>query len=193
MGVLIGVVVWFLIALLIGASGIVASLKPPFPQVVLFGLVIVLLLLFRMSSTFHSWIMNVDIRVLVLVHLTRFVGIYFLILYGRGELPYAFAVPGGLGDIAVAVTALLVSIFSPIRGAVGWKVLLLWNLFGFIDILFVVATAARLAMSNPESMSAITKLPLSLLPTFFVPIIIFTHIVIFIRLLASRKENYRDF
>jgi hypothetical protein len=48
-------------------------------------------------------------------------------------------------------------------------------------------------MSNPESMSAITKLPLSLLPTFLVPIIIFTHIVIFIRLLSSRKENYRDF
>ena len=187
MGVLIGVVVWFLIALLIGASGIVASLKPPFPQVVLFGLVIVLLLLFRMSSTFHSWIMNVDIRVLVLVHLTRFVGIYFLILYGRGELPYAFAVPGGLGDIAVAMTALLVSIFSPIRGAVGRKILLFWNLFGFIDILFVVATAARLAMLNPESMSAITRLPLSLLPTFLVPMIIFTHIVIFIRLLVRGK------
>ena len=137
--------------------------------------------------------MNVDIRALVLVHLTRFVGIYFLILYGRGELPYAFVVPGGLGDIAVAVTALLVALFSPIGGAVGWKIVLLWNLFGLIDILFVVATAARLTMSNPESMSAITRLPLSLLPTFLVPIIIFTHVVIFIRLFESRKENNRDF
>ena len=189
MRIIIGAVVWFLVALFIGASDMVASLKPPFPQVVLFGLVVVLLLLFRRSSTFHSWITNVDIRALVLVHLTRFVGIYFLILYGRGELPYAFAVPCGWGDIAVAVTALLVSIFSPIRGGVGWKTLLPWNLFGLIDILFVVSTAARLAMSNPESMSAITRLPLSLLPTFVVPIITFTHIVIFIRLLASRKEN----
>lgn len=193
MRVLIGAIVWFLVALFVGASGIVAFLKPPFPQVVLLGLVIVLLVLFSMSSTFHNWIMNVDIRALVLVHLTRFVGIYFLILHFRGELPYAFAVPGGLGDIAVAVTALLVSIFSPIRGSVGRKILLLWNLFGLIDILFVVVTAARLAMSNPGSMNAITKLPLSLLPTFLVPIIIFTHVVIFIRLLRSRKENYRDF
>lgn len=193
MRVLIGAVVWFLIALLIGASGLLSSIKTPFPQIVLFSLVIVLLLLFWRSSTFRNWLLSVDIRVLVLFHLTRFVGIYFLILYGRGELPYTFAVPGGWGDIAVAVTALLVSIFSPVRGAVGWKILLLWNLFGFIDIMFVVATAARLAMSNPESMSAITRLPLSLLPTFLVPIIIFTHVVIFIRLLRSRKENYRDF
>jgi hypothetical protein len=192
MRALIGVVIWFLIALFIGASGIFASLKPPFPQLVLFGFVVVLLWLFRMSSTFHSWLMNVDIRALVLVHLTRFVGIYFLILYGRGELPFDFAVPGGLGDIAVAVAALLISIFSPIRGAVGWKILLLWNLFGFVDIMFVVATAARLAISDPESMSAITRLPLSLLPTFLVPIIIFTHIIILIRLVASRKEGYRD-
>lgn len=193
MRVLVGAIVWFLMALWIGASGLLSSLNPPFPQIVLFSLVIFLLLFFWKSCSFRKWALNVDIRGLILIHLSRFVGIYFLILYGRGELPYPFAVPGGLGDIAVAVTALLVSVFSPIRGAVGWKILLLWNFFGFIDILFVVATAARLAMSNPESMSAITKLPLSLLPTFLVPIIIFTHVVIFIRLLESRKENNRDF
>ena len=49
-------------------------------------------------------------------------------------------------------------------------------------MLFVVFTAARIAMNSPESIENLLKLPLSLLPTFLVPIIIFTHIVIFIRL-----------
>ena len=43
---------------------------------------------------------QLDLRLLVLYHLTRFVGVWFLVLYSRGELPYAFAVPGGWGDIA---------------------------------------------------------------------------------------------
>jgi hypothetical protein len=57
----------------------------------------------------------------------------------------------------------------------------MWNVIGLIDILMVVATAARLNLQNPGSMSALTELPLSLLPTFLVPLIIFSHVVIFTR------------
>jgi hypothetical protein len=39
--------------------------------------------------------LNLDVRWLVALHLCRFVGFYFLWLYSSGELPYAFAVPGG--------------------------------------------------------------------------------------------------
>jgi hypothetical protein len=56
---------------------------------------------------------------------------------------------------------------------------LLWNAAGLLDILFVVATASRLALAEPASMSALLRLPLSLLPTFLVPIIIATHVMIF--------------
>jgi hypothetical protein len=59
---------------------------------------------------------------------------------------------------------------------------LIWNVVGLIDILFVVVTAARIVMSEPETMTEFFHLPLGLLPTFIVPIIIVTHIVIFVRL-----------
>ena len=110
--------------------------------------------------------------------LTRFVGIYFLWLYERGELPFAFAVPGGWGDIAVAATALLLLIFRPTSATV-YRI---WNIAGLADILIVVFTATRLALQHAASMAALLRLPLSLLPTFLVPLIIFTHIVIFFRL-----------
>ncbi|HEX3035843.1 MAG TPA: hypothetical protein VHT73_12080 [Thermodesulfobacteriota bacterium] len=193
MKILVVALVWFLLALLIGASGLLASIPPPFQQAFLFSLVIVLLLLFWRSFLFREWLLSVDIRVLVLIHLSRFVGIYFLVLYSRGDLPYAFAVPGGWGDIAVAATAIPVSLFLQNEGAISRRILFLWNVFGLVDILLVIATASRLAMANPESMVALTRLPLSLLPTFLVPIIVFTHIIIFVRLLTSRRKIYRMF
>lgn len=193
MKILIAALVWLLLALLTGASGLLASIPPPFPQVVLLSLVTSLLLLFWRSLLFREWLLTVDIRVLILIHLSRFIGIYFLILHSRGDLPYAFAVPGGWGDIAVAATAIPVSLFLQNEGAISRRILFLWNVFGLVDILLVIATASRLAMANPESMVALTRLPLSLLPTFLVPIIVFTHIIIFIRLLSSRRKIYRMF
>jgi hypothetical protein len=182
--------VWFLLALIVGATGLLASIPPPFPQTVLISLVIFLLLLLWKSTVFRDWSLNIDIRTLLLIHLTRFVGIYFLILYSRGELPYDFAVIGGWGDIIVAATSLLVMLFSPTGGLVGIVIYFVWNLFGFIDILFVVITAGRFAISDPNSMMALTNLPLSLLPTFIVPIIIYSHVVILIRLWRSKINGY---
>ncbi|HEX9667040.1 MAG TPA: hypothetical protein VGA95_10870 [Thermodesulfobacteriota bacterium] len=184
---------WFLLALIIGASGLLASIPPPFPQAVLVSIVVLLLIFFGKSGFFREWSLTVDMRILLLIHLTRFVGIYFLILYSRGELPYDFAVPGGWGDIIVAATAFLVLLFSPTSGFLGFVIYFIWNLFGFIDILLVVMTAGRLAIADPQSMIAITKLPLNLLLTFLVPIIIYSHIVIIIRLWRSKNKGYRTF
>lgn len=189
--VLITVCAWLLAALIAGASGLFYSLVPPFPQAVLLGLVIVLLLVFAFAPGFRAWCLSVDVRALVLFHLTRFVGVYFLILFSQGRLPYDFAVRGGWGDIAVAAGVLILVLFVKPAGKTGWTLYLLWNVLGFVDILFVVMTAARLAFSEPGSMDELLRLPLNLLLTFVVPIIIFTHIVIFIRLFRSAKSGHQ--
>jgi hypothetical protein len=56
-----------------------------------------------------------------------------------------------------------------------------------LDILFVVATASRLALGDPDSMNALLRLPLSLLVTFLVPIIIADHVMVFWRIGARGK------
>jgi hypothetical protein len=180
--VLLGTGAWLLAAYVAGASGLMRVVRPPLPQVLIVALTAALLVLFWVPSVFRRWALSVDLRALVLIHVTRFIGIDFLVLYRRGELPYDFAIPGGLGDIAVATTAIAVSLFTRPDTRGGWGAVLAWNVFGFLDILFVVATATRLGLADPYSMRALLQLPLSLLPTFLVPIIIATHVIIFARL-----------
>ena len=128
--------------------------------------------------------MEVDLRWLVLLHLTRFVGFYFFLLCSRGELPFAFAAPAGSGDVIVALLAVLLLVLSDAR---NWNMLIVWNTIGLTDILFVVMLALRLGLENRQSMHALREFPLSLLPTFLVPLIIASHVLIFIR--AVRLKN----
>jgi hypothetical protein len=173
--------VWLLLALILGATGRIARLHPPAPQLVLAGLTVLLLGCGAAFAGFRAWLRQLNVRSLLSLHLTRFVGAYFLLLYRRGELPYAFAVPGGWGDILVAALALLILVRVP-EPEHRPHVLLAWNILGFADLLLVVGTASRLATRDPASMQALLHLPLSLLPTFLVPLLLASHVLLFWRL-----------
>ena len=150
------------------------------------GLTAVLLFSYFRLAAVRSWVDALDLRTLVLLHVSRFVGVYFLLLYQRGILPYEFAVPGGIGDIIVATLALAI-VLVPLSTSTGERVIRIWNIVGLVDIALVVLTAARLNLADPVQMRAMTYLPLSLLPTFLVPLIIATHVIIYIRL--NRKPD----
>ena len=153
---------------------------------ILFGLTALLVLSYRLIAPFRSWVDSMDLRALVLLHVTRFVGIYFLVLYRRGELPYAFAVPGGIGDINVAALAIVV-VLLPLTKLKQLRAIYIWNVVGLVDILLVVFAAARIALAGGFGLLPLTYLPLSLLPTFLVPLIIASHLAIFARL--KREEG----
>ena len=127
------------------------------------------------------WALNVGLRWLVLFHITRlFAGAYFLVLCRRGELPCAFARPAGWGDIIVAILAF--AVFAAMRIRFADTLVLTWNAIGLVDIIFVVFSALRFGLTDWQSMHALRELPLSLLPTFLVPLIIASHVLIFVRL-----------
>lgn len=178
--ILVGLI-WLVLAIALGATGVTARLRPPTPQIVLLALTVALVIAGRTIASFRSWLATLDWRVIVGLHLTRFVGLDFIRLYRHGELPYAFAVPGGIGDVVVAVLALGLLVFGS-AAAKRPQLVMAWNALGFADILFVVMTAARLALHDPPSMAAMLRLPLRLLPTFLVPLIIASHILMFARL-----------
>ncbi len=174
--------VWFAVAAAAAAAGLLQGLRPPAPQAILLSLSAMLLIAWRAIPPVRGWALALDARAIVALHIVRlFFGAYFLLLQSAGELPRDFATPAGIGDMIVGLLAIaLVSFITPDeRAARRWY--LAWNILGFADILLVVATAARVGMRDPESMRALLRLPLSLLPTFLVPVIIASHVVLFLR------------
>ena len=87
---------------------------------------------------------------LALFHVWRLApGIAFLVLYGHGWLPRGFAVPGGVGDVAVALSAPLAAWAAGRPGRSGQTAYLVWNVLGFLDLANVVRAAAVLTLADP--------------------------------------------
>ena len=178
---------WFLTALAAGRFEWLERLPVPAIQGILFVITAVLLAAYFRLPALRARVDELDVRALVLLHVSRFVGIYFLVLHQRGELPYAFAVPGGWGDNLTAFLALCV-VFVPLREEIRRHAILIWNTIGLVDIVLVVATAARFGLTDPDQLRAFRHLPLSMLPTFLVPLIIATHVIIYVRLARPAAE-----
>jgi hypothetical protein len=174
------IVVWLAAALVIGASGALARSPVPPPAIALI-LTVVLLVGLRASSVARGAVHRLGLGPLVAVHLVRVVaGAYFLVLYRRGELPGAFALAAGWGDIAVGLGAAVVLMTCiPVRTARQRTALRLWNAAGLLDILGVLTNGARLFLQNPAIALPFTTLPVALLPLFVVPIVIVTHVLVF--------------
>jgi hypothetical protein len=171
---------WLFSALAVGKLQLLQQLPAPVIPAIVLGLTLLLLAAHQVSSTLKTWVDGLDLRALVLLHVTRLVGIYFLMLEARGGLPAEFF-QAGVGDIAVALLALAV-VFTPLTPARRLRAVTIWNVIGLVDILLVVFSAGRLALTQPLAVRPFTELPLSLLPTLLVPLIIATHIIIFMRI-----------
>src|SRR3954463_1241152 len=109
--------IWLCLAAAASAAGLLHKVPMPFPQILIFLLTNLLLLLFWKNPSLHTWATQESLRTLVLIHVIRLVaGSSFLLLYHQGELPFAFAVPGGWGDIVVGLLALAVFCLAPGAG-----------------------------------------------------------------------------
>lgn len=181
---------WFAGALVLSVSGVLYGAPASVLGATNGSLVVLVLLAVFLVRRFWTWVMTVPLRWLVLYHSVRFVGIAFLVLHGRGALPSAFALHAGWGDVAVAATALLVVFGAlPVARRGQWWAVLLWNVFGLLDIGVVIGTGMRLGLEDMDQMAVLTAFPLSLLPTFIVPLIIVTHVLIFVRLWRMREQS----
>lgn len=183
--VAVALIIWFVAALLAVTGGLLARLPFP-PPLLVAALATATIVAVLLSTGARNWVLTTDLRYLLAPHLVRFVGIAFLYLVSRGVLARAF-LPIGWGDAIAAVGAAALMIAGPRPlGRSGWWLLLLWNTFGFADMLLLIVTGIRLGSVAPEQFSLFLQLPLGLLPTFFVPLIIATHVFIFIRLYSAR-------
>jgi hypothetical protein len=120
---------------------------------------------------------------LVGVNVIRFVGIAFLVLAAQGQLSPVFAGRAGWGDTAVAIGAILLVLAGTPRGITH-----VWNAFGVLDLVVAVGTATAVTLNGTiPGVASVLTLPLSLVPTFFVPLLLANHVFIFRRLLAPPR------
>ncbi len=173
--------IWLIAAVLVGNFQLLAG-KPAFViPVLMLTLTFAVLIAAHRNEALRVWLAGLDLRIYLLLHVTRLVGFYVLELPERGLLPAHFAVSAGWSEILVAVSAVLICIL-PLRESMRRKAILLWNVVGFFGLLFVVITAAQLTFNDTTQLRAFTYLPLGLLPTFLVPLLFSTHVLLYRRL-----------
>jgi hypothetical protein len=126
---------------------------------------------------------------LVLPHTLRVVGVLFLIAMTQGHLPAAFALPAGLGDIAIGMAAPFVALRLA-RGT-GHAAAVRFNVLGILD-LAIAGIIGFLLLGIVEftpSTAPLTLLPLALIPTTAVPLAVALHIVSLSRLRTADKPK----
>ena len=194
-----GVALWFGTVFVLGANGAYVASEGSQPVVMLLGLLIPLggfLLAYAALGGFRQFILGLDIRPLILLHTWRMVGLGFIALYYHDVLPALFVFPAGLGDAAAAAwaTILVVALYGAGK-SIGKKWLRRWNLFGFLDLVIAVSLGMTVgggpAALVPESMaaSAMVQFPLVLIPGFFVPFFLLTHLIVFFHLRHWWRED----
>jgi len=177
---MIGLLIWLCLSCAIGLAGCLERASAPIVAITVWSLTALSLLACWEIGPVRNWALTVELRWLVLFHLTRLVGFYFLFLRQRGEMPAAFATAAGWGDITVAILAIALVLSGGTRNR---PLLVAWNFLGLADILFVVSSALRFGLRDWQSMHALREWPLSLLPMFVVPVIIASHVLIFVHAL----------
>jgi len=140
-------------------------------------------------SQFRAYILNLDMRLLVMLHSWRTLGLGFIFLYYVEELPALFAYLAGLGDAIVAVTAVFLAyrMFTKKNG-ITKKLIQRWNTFGIIDFIIAVSigvltqTDAIFYNSSGIDSDLMTQFPFVLIPSFLVQLFTLTHIIIYLQL-----------
>jgi len=126
---------------------------------------------------------------LALPHTLRVVGVLFLIVMAQGHLPAVFALPAGLGDIAIGVAAPFVA--RRLARGTGRAGAVRFNLLGILDLIVAGSIGFllfRLIEVTPST-APLFVLPLALIPTVPVPLALALHIVSLRRLGTAAKPE----
>jgi hypothetical protein len=174
------ITLWFLFALTASAFHIfrTAPDQPPLR----FGLAVLIpigifVIWSAASQSFRQFLMSLNPRTLTFVQAWRIAGFVFLVLYTYSILPGHLALPAGWGDIAIGATAPFVAI--KLANPENRKSFIFWQLLGITDLVTAVLMGVAARFINPHGIatSAMTVLPMSLIPTFAVPLFMILHFI----------------
>jgi hypothetical protein len=180
--------VWLGLVVLAGSAGrfVTQAGQPPLALLIAVVLPVGLYAAAYVSSGgFREFVRAGDPVFVTTLQSWRVLGGSFLVLLSLGLLPATFAVPAGLGDFAIGVTAPFVARAMAERGPVrAWPLFAAWQWLGVLDLVIAVGIGASLRTfpglagdpSTVERMVLMAQLPLSLVPAFAVPLFVILHL-----------------
>jgi hypothetical protein len=177
---------WVAAAVAFEASGALAAAPDEAPIGLLVGAAVPLALFGLALGTLEPvkrFASELDLGLLTAFQSWRVVGAMFLAFYALNQMPGIFAWPAGAGDVLVGLAAPF-AVIALLRRSTGWQAQVRWlNYAGLFD--FVIAFATGLLVSDSAfgllrdsgglSSGLMTQWPLSLFPTFGVPLFIIMH------------------
>jgi hypothetical protein len=177
---------WFAFIFTVAVAGIFERPPGSPPSSTIIAVAIPILGFFFLYATqerFRHYVLNLDLRVLTIVHAWRMVGFAFVLLHIRDALPGLFAWPASLGDISGAITApaiLFALLKSP--GLATSSRFISWHVFGLVDFIAAIGTGIL-------SSGAVAEMPLVLIPAFFVPFLAISHFAAILKALKLRQDR----
>src|SRR5688572_15055619 len=117
---------------------------------------------------------------LIAVQTFRIGGVFFLWGMTQGFLDPAFAIPAGVGDILIGVTAIPFAIFLWRRYSWSKYAVVVWSVLGIADL--INAVSLGLIINSDFSTSTMATFPWILVPTVGVPLALALHGITLYRL-----------
>jgi len=196
-----GIILWLAVQGLLSYQGMYSdSLDSLPPKIFLFGilpLVIGIIACFRTGSGRH-FLDSLRMQDLVILSVVRVpVELVLLWLFVHGTLPQILTFEGWNFDIIMGLTAPLIYYFGFIKETLSKTVLLVWNVIGILLLLLVFVLAV---LSSPFPLQVfgfdqpnvgLLHFPFAWLPTFIVPMVIWSHLVS-IRQLQRIDQHYKQ-
>jgi hypothetical protein len=118
---------------------------------------------------------------LIALQCYRALGGTFLVGWAQGDIPAAFALPAGIGDVLVGLLALPVAAYVHAGAPRARQLGIAWNILGVLDLVTAITMGALtspgpLQLLAPERPNALLgAYPVVMIPAFIVPSSILLH------------------
>jgi hypothetical protein len=193
-------IAWIAISQYLGSANAYFAASEAAVPTVLLGLLIPLIvaaIALRLSENMASLVSAIPLSWLVAAQVYRIAGVIFLVLWADGRLPWQFALPAGIGDVATGFFAVAIAGWLARDAAGARRAAYAWSFFGIADLAVAVTMGALtspgpvhlLALGSPNLL--VTSYPLVMVPTFAVPLALMLHGLVLLRLQQSTAPARR--
>ncbi|MGO8912961.1 MAG: hypothetical protein ACLQDM_27060 [Bradyrhizobium sp.] len=188
-------IAWLAIAQYLGSANVYSATSDTAVPTLLLGLMIPLMVAAAglwLSGGIANLVAAIPLPWVVAAQVYRVGGGIFLVLWADGRLPWQFALPAGVGDVATGLLAVVVAARLAQNAAGARSAVYAWCLFGIADLVVAVTMGAMTSPGRPHLLAfeapnlLITAWPLVMIPTFAVPLALMLHGIVLWRL---RRET----